>query len=373
MSSAADKESKVVSVEKSSCSVEGERPSSEGNREEEMAASSAKPTTPSEGPSESERPIRLVMAADEDFAMPMATTLFSVLRHLPSGQGIRITALDAGVTGKSKGRVTQIARRASPRARLNWTRPDTSMIEGVDVEMDPRFSRAIFYRLLIPEVLPEEAGCALYLDSDLVLERSILPLWKKPFEGHAILAVPERIVSCRKAGVAEWERLGLDPGAWFFNSGLMVMNLKAWREEDIHVQTIDYLLNPENDFCYASDQEALNAVLADRWGALDQRWNAIQQVFDSDLRTRHEVMLGTSLEPAQEEPFVIHYTSDEKPWLPGCTHPRRDRFYHYLRESGWFSEPEYLQWRAWLSAGSGVKWLKDKSRPLRHKIGLQRA
>lgn len=316
-------------------------------------------------------PIRLVMAADEAFAMPMAAGLYSALTHLPSGQEVRIWALDAGLTDESKRRITEVAHRASSGADLIWEEPDTSLIEGVDVQMDPRFSPAIFYRLLIPEVLPEETSRVLYIDSDLIFERSLLPLWRKPFEGNAILAVPERIVSCPKAGVAEWKRLGLDPGAPFFNSGLMLINLQAWRDLDVHGQAINYLLNEENDFSYASDQEALNAILAGQWGQLDQRWNAIHQVFDPDLRERHEVMLGTSLEPAQQDPYVIHYTSDRKPWLPRCAHPKRERFFYYLRESGWFTRSEYLKWRSQLSVGTAIQWLKDLSRPYRHKLGLR--
>lgn len=316
--------------------------------------------------------VQLVMAADEDFAMSMAVTLFSILHHLSSGQKIQITALDAGVTDESKDRIADVAQREHEKAHLEWICPDVSLIEDVEIEMDPRFSPAIFYRLLIPEIFPESCHRVLYIDSDIVMERSILPLWRKALGENAVRAVPERIVSCPKAGVAEWQRLGLDAGALFFNSGLMLINVDAWREHDLHKQAIEYLLNPENDFCYASDQEALNAVLAEQWEALDYRWNAIHQVYDPELRSRHEVMLGTTLSSIRHEPFGIHYTSDNKPWLSGCTHPARDRFYHYLRQSGWFSPVEYLRWRATLALRDGLHTVKEVTRPFRHRIGLRR-
>lgn len=321
--------------------------------------------------SESRAAIQLVMAADEDFAMPMAVTLFSLLSHLSSTQELQITALDAGISTGSKERLSQVVQGVHQKAEVEWIHPDVSTIESVDVEMDSRFSPAIFYRLLIPEVLPETCDRVLYVDSDIVFERSILPLWKKSFGENAILAVPERIVSCPKAGIAEWRKLGLDAGAPFFNSGLMLINLEAWREQDIHGQAINYLLDPENDFCYASDQEALNAVLAGHWGALDQRWNVIHQMYDPEMRTRHEEMLGTTLGSLQHNPYAIHFTSEKKPWLPRCSHPARDRFYHYLQESGWFSDREYMQWRSTLSARSVAQWAKDVSRPYRHMVGLR--
>lgn len=279
-------------------------------------------------------PIWLVMAADEAFAMPMTVALFSVLHHLPPSQEIRIVALDAGVTAESKARANHVVRRASRKAQLEWVCPDASPIEGVD---HARSSQANLYLFLAPEVLPNTCDRALYLDSDLVVERSILPLWQKPLGSNAALAVPERIVSCPNNGVAEWERLGLDGDELYFNSGVMLLNLEVWREQNVHGQAIDYLLNPENRFCHESDQEALNAVLAGQWKALDPRWNVFTFLYDAEKRAEPEEMLGTDLGWVHRDPFVIHYTTDGKPWWPSCMHPDRDRFFHYLRRSGWFT------------------------------------
>jgi lipopolysaccharide biosynthesis glycosyltransferase len=312
--------------------------------------------------------LQLVTAADEAFAMPMAVTLFSVLSNLPPQTEIWIRALDAGVTAESKRRIRRVVCRTSPTVHLGWTCPDTSDLEPVELDLDARFSSAIYYRLLIPEVLPDACSRALYLDSDLVAERSILPLWRRSFGDNAALAVPERTVSCPKNGVAEWRRLGLDADAPYFNSGVMLMNLEAWREQNLHGKTIEYLLDPENDFCYPGDQEALNAVLAGQWEPLDNRWNAFSFLYKPEPRAESEEMLGIDLTSARDEPYILHYTSDEKPWQWSCGHPKRDRFYHYLWHSGWFSMPEYVKWRALLS----FRKVKDVTRPYRHRIGLRR-
>ncbi len=332
----------------------------------------ARPNGESAGPSP-EAPIVIVTAGDDGFAMPMAVTLSSALTHLPPEQAVQIIALDSGMSADHQRRISSVVRRAHDRATLDWHHPDVSSIDQIDLQdMDPRFNVSTFYRFLIPDVLPKTCTRVLYLDSDVVVERNLQPMWRTPFDGNAILAVPERIVSCPEAGVAEWERLGLDPDARYFNAGIMLINLAAWRADNIHGRAIKYLLDPSNRFSYPGDQEALNAVLAGRWGALDLRWNVTHLLYDEGEKPKMEAMLGGNLDPVAQDPFLIHYTSDRKPWEPYCDHPMEDRFHHYLRRSGWFSSLGYSSWRVGLAGRRGLHHLKTITRPIRHRIGLRR-
>lgn len=315
----------------------------------------------------------IVTAGDDGFALPMAVTLSSALRHVPSEQSVDIVALDSGMSVANQARISAVVEEAHPHAELTWVQPDITSIEGIHLEeMDPRFNASTFYRFLIPNVLPDTCHRVLYLDSDVVVERNLQSLWRTPFNGNAAMAVPERIVSCPVAGIAEWERLGLDPDARFFNAGILLINLAAWRADNIHGQAIEYLLDSSNRFRYAGDQEALNAVLAGRWGALDLRWNVTHLLYSEDEKPRMEAMLQTDLDPVAQEPFLIHYTSDAKPWGPFCDHPLEDRFHHYLHRSGWFSTMGYPAWRVALAMRRGMHWLKEVTRPFRHQIGLRR-
>jgi lipopolysaccharide biosynthesis glycosyltransferase len=105
---------------------------------------------------------------------------------------------------------------------------------------------------------------------------------------------------------------------------------------------------------------------------LDLRWNVTHLLYDLRERRDVEAMLQVDLEPVAQDPFVIHYTSGEKPWGVVCSHPFQDRFHHYLRRSGWFERGEYPLWRAGLSMRRGLHTLKRVTRPLRHRIGLRR-
>jgi len=343
------------------------RPSLVTKTPSEAAGQGAPPVSPA-----AEDPVVIVTAGDDGFALPMAVMLSSALKHLPQSQNVEVYVLDAGLTEDSRRRLDHVVQSNHPRAALFVIRPDRSVIGDLNLDMDPRFNASIFYRLLIPDVLPDRCSRVLYLDSDVVVDRDLLPLWESDFEGTAAQAVPERIVSCPEAGIGEWDALGLDPKSQYFNSGVMLLNLDMWREKTLHRKVIDYLRDPSNRFCYASDQEALNAVLAGQWKALDLRWNVTHLLYSEKDRPRLETMLETDLGPVARDPFIIHFTTEWKPWTAYSNHAFEHRFYYYLRRSGWFGWGEYLVWRLKLGVRKGMYMLKEKSRPLRHAIGIRR-
>jgi lipopolysaccharide biosynthesis glycosyltransferase len=82
----------------------------------------------------------------------------------------------------------------------------------------------------------------------------------------------------------------------YFNSGVMVIDLRVIRAERIFADALRYALDhPER--CEFVDQDPLNAVLDGRWQVLDWRWNALTQIRD--------------LMP--KEPFIRHFAR-YKPW-----------------------------------------------------------
>jgi len=52
-------------------------------------------------------------------------------------------------------------------------------------------SRATYYRLLIPDILPDSIDKILYLDCDIIVNASIDNLWNVNLEGYAIAAVKQ--------------------------------------------------------------------------------------------------------------------------------------------------------------------------------------
>ena len=77
--------------------------------------------------------------------------------------------------------------------------------------------------------------------------------------------------------VFNYRELGIPAEARYFNSGVLVLNMKVWREQNLGGQVIEYLQHFQPNVVF-HDQGGLNAVLHDSWFALDLRWNQMASV-----------------------------------------------------------------------------------------------
>ncbi|HET6566614.1 MAG TPA: glycosyltransferase family 8 protein [Rhodothermales bacterium] len=324
-------------------------------------------------------PIVLVCAADDTYAMPLAVTLYSALAHVRSGSEIRLYVLDGGISERNRARLYHVCRSERVALQIEWVRPDASVLSGL--EGCKWISPAAYLRLLIPDVVPEGLNKAIYLDCDLIVEADLAQLWEEEMGDQAVLAVRDfgvPYVSSRY-GIRQYADLGLSADQPYLNSGVLVMNLKRWREECVREKVVQYVNAFREDLQFA-DQDGLNVVLAERWGMLEERWNVSPRLWrlDTSKRTGRDAAfreeLGSMREEILTQPHIFHFCGASKPWHLRVTDGRDRvgaaelRWVYYLRVSGWrgsFASAVWLmKWRLgrlWLTA-------KTRSRPHRNKL-----
>jgi lipopolysaccharide biosynthesis glycosyltransferase len=284
--------------------------------------------------------ITAVLAGDDRFSKPLAVTVRSVVSQLSPGRGLDLYLCDMGITAPNRDKIATAA--AHPDVRLRWV--DTLGKEiGHLPEAVPGISQAAYARLFIPQVLPPGVDRALYLDCDLIVRRCVGELSDLPLGSFAALGVADAgspYVSSLY-GVPYWSRYGRRADEVNFNSGVLLLNLTAWLEEDITGAAVAYLTDGRHQFLV--DQEAINAVLPGRIGPLDPRWNVQTEHFQPP----HQATLP--LDEAQlseliKDPWIVHFTTAVKAWDYECTHPFRDEWFALLDQT------PYGGWRAPRSA-----------------------
>ncbi len=204
------------------------------------------------------------------------------------------------------------------------------------LKLSAHATTAVYYRLLIPELLDGSITKVLYLDCDLIVKDNLLPLWETPLTDYPVAAVAEPHFAGHQA-------LGLPAGAPYFNSGVMLINLPVWREKAVSQRAIAFL-QQHPDKIEAWDQDALNVVLAGHWLSLHPRWN--QQTIHFEPHKHSFPLDGQTLKACLMQPAIIHYTAKFKPWQYWCEHPRKAEYYRYLRLTPWknFRLPEHRPW-----------------------------
>lgn len=182
-----------------------------------------------------------------------------------------------------------------------------------------RFPQSIYYRLLAPSILREHDQ-ALYLDADMVCLQSLVPLWDQLAHGEVVAVVRD----CAVGGPQRAAALGM-AGTDYFNSGMMLINLKAWRQLVVSERALTVIESQPTQMLYP-DQDALNIVLEGKVRFVDGRFNFLVKLEHSERDYARQIPHDTVL---------LHYAGNNKPWQAWNGQPAV-AFYRQVRaDSPW--------------------------------------
>jgi len=289
----------------------------------------------------------VVLAADDRFAMPLATTVRSALDNLAADAKLQIYVLDGGIKERTKDRLL----RSWPagRFRIEWLRVDASVLAGAPVS--GHVNLVSYYRILIPRLLPGDIRRVIYLDSDLIVCADLARLWEHELSGQLCLAVQDcaapyvdstqALANYQLCGphigcvqpIPNFREIGLNPKAAYFNAGVLLIDLAGWRSADVPEQMLACLAQHKQHVRWW-DQYALNVVLSGRWGRLDARWNQGSHIFQYPTWEQSPYN-RQSYEQQRDDPYIVHFTTRHKPWRASCQHPFRQKFFEYVDRTAW--------------------------------------
>ncbi|GKT04639.1 glycosyltransferase family 8 protein [Furfurilactobacillus entadae] len=193
---------------------------------------------------------------------------------------------------------------------------------------DNRIPSAAYYRLDLPQMLPH-SNRLLYLDCDMICEKSLVPLWKNNLVGKVVGAVEDAGYVSRLAEMGVTCR-----DHTYFNSGLLLIDMQAWRAQHITEQARRFIHDHGEQLVY-HDQDVLNAVLADNWCYLHPRFNVQSRLVRKE-QINPQPARERLAEAARQLPTMIHYSGRSKPWLgedDGVRlHPWRRVYQEYAAE-----------------------------------------
>jgi lipopolysaccharide biosynthesis glycosyltransferase len=274
--------------------------------------------------------IHVVLAADGNYAMPLAVAMCSAAANCDRKRRLMFSVIQSGIERDLRAKIeSSLEQTGFPDVRIDWLKAQTGRF--ADFKITHHYMTAMIYaRLLIPELLPVEVEKALYLDCDLVVLDDLGELWDTDLGQKSLFAVRDLIAFVSApAGLVNYRELGIHPEAKYFNSGVLLMNLKKWREYGTSEQVFRYL-RTHREIIQMVDQEALNAVLFDDWGELDFRWN-----WQIPWRNYRLGKCKMPWVPESDRKSIVHFTTAEKPWLPGCDYEERKYFFEYLDRTEW--------------------------------------
>ena len=197
------------------------------------------------------------------------------------------------------------------------------------------FDISIMLRLFMGDMLPETVERVLYLDCDTVVLQSLKHLWKENLEGSIVGAVMEpTIYETVKESIDLGEE---DP---YYNSGVLLVDLKQWREQEIQKKLLEFWKSRGGKL-FASDQDVINGTLKGQIHTLMPRYNFFTNYRYFSYRElvhlgkTYKAVTPRELQIAKKHPSIIHYMGDERPWIAGNLNHYRRAYELYLAKTPW--------------------------------------
>lgn len=189
-----------------------------------------------------------------------------------------------------------------------------------------------YARLFLPHLLPESIEKVLYLDCDTIVNRSLNKLFSYDINDYFVAGVLDTLPNN-----ASKIMVGMNANDAYINAGVLLINLKKWRAENIQNRFLDFLLS-HNGKVHHHDQGIINAVL-DKKLIVGPEFNLTSNYFShkySYLKKRNTPFYKEEeIENAKCNPVIIHFTEGflDRPWFIGSKHPLTHIFLKYKRQS----------------------------------------
>ena len=262
--------------------------------------------------------IDLLFTADAAYLKHIAVTLISLYINDPGYKySIHI------ITKASGSDDADMLRRLCVRIGYScfWYSQEEGVFENAPTT--DRYPADMYQRLLAGKVLPKELDKVIYLDGDTLIINPLHPLWEYEMNGKIFLAATH---ITEGQGMESLNQIRLGTSGRYYNTGLIVMDLKKMREQ-VRVEDISRYLAGNRMPLLLPDQDVFNALYGEQIDVIpDSIWN-----YDARKYTKYLTGSGGEYNErwVMENTAVLHYCGRSKPWNPYYPYRFGHIYLHY--------------------------------------------
>ena len=253
-----------------------------------------------------ERPVHLAYMVDSKYLPYMMVSLDSAIKnkHPRTLYHVHVIAKDF-----SKENRELLKRMNTPKVKIRVYEAEE---QGLDLSHLGRFASfsIALQKLFIADYL-KEINKVLYLDADTLVLEDLSEVYKTKLNDNYVAAVKDGLMYQFPEHIME---IGLDWRKFYFNSGVMLLNLKQMREDSLKNRAIIYFNTHQEVF---GDQDVLNAVVKEKVIPLSYRYNCNSTFFEEKdaafLSDFYGEKVAETPQKVYENAAILHFAG-HKPW-----------------------------------------------------------
>lgn len=273
--------------------------------------------------------LNVMYSTDENYAQHAIASIISLLERNTDFNDIYIYLVENKLCEETKNYIKNI---------VNEFRRKVIFISIEEVcrnfKKNDDFPISAYARLFISHI--DNIDKILYLDCDTIINGTLLDLWNVDIEDYLVAGVQDNPAMYMSAIV------GMGRQDRYINSGVLLINLKKWRNDNIEQIFIDFI-NKYNGSVPHHDQGVINGVCKGKILVLNPKYNMMPEMI---YFGKEKIMKLYNIKNYYEEkeifyaienPVIIHYISKfyNRPWNETCTHPHKRLYKDYLEKYNW--------------------------------------
>jgi len=270
----------------------------------------------------------IAFVGDNDYAMPISVALVSLLKNKRNDSDYQIYIVACDMTSENKKIIRNIAMEHFKIEIISITDKKYIGLHDSNTSRYMNATPAALAKFDLPELIPNEEKI-IYLDGDMIIRQDLAELYQTDLEylyAAVVRDIPQTLFEEPLINVG----IGMD----YFNSGMMVLNLKLMRETHTSSQLIEEKRNLTDKSLM--DQNVFNIVFAGKIKQLPLKYNL---PYLNLLRSRHEYKMDAlnkiyntnyeSPDDIAKEALILHIASKDKPWKYFDTPLAAEWLYYY--------------------------------------------
>lgn len=260
----------------------------------------------------------IVCATDRQY-VEMTGVLIRSVADLHEGDDLEFVVVASELTAHHKAQLAQCAGDGMKLSFVDLSAKDLSVLRTLKTAR--HLTETAYSLLIIPELIDGSRDRIVCLDCDMVVMRRLDTLFEMDMQGKTIAAVPLQTDSAYLA--RSNEEIGRPVATPYFNTGALVIDIKAWRRSRVTEQGMAYAKGRSGIILH-HDQAALNHVIGSDWLALPDEWN--------------QGVAGLSLADCRKA-AILHYKGRNKPFHRGYDQPALAVYDAHRARTPWRDAP----------------------------------
>ncbi|WP_153445923.1 glycosyltransferase family 8 protein [Vibrio algicola] len=276
--------------------------------------------------------ITVTYACDDNYSRHLAVSIASLIDNYSMSKRLDIFVFDAGISKENRGKIQKLERN---NIGIKFVQIDVNMFDGYPLTIE-HISLATYFRLKLPSLLPSHKK-VVYFDVDIIINDDISKMWDVSLEGKSIAAVIEPEVSLNNK--EHLRCIGVDGDFFYFNAGVLILDLDRLRRLNFEGKVIDYLGKYSSLLVY-QDQDILNGMLFNDVKYLSPFYNYMpmyRNILSKKRRYQINLIPYTELEikKLKKTACVYHFCGRRKAWMQSCTSSGFHLYKKYQHKTEW--------------------------------------